>query len=82
MNQQDELRRVIALVEKHERALFEAGADGDPPMIQRVAAVVKFLENGEWALKRFLRIFWFALAPIGVVIWRWRDQIIEIISGL
>ena len=55
MTPEDELKRVTALVEKHERALFEAGADGDPPMINRIGAVVNFMEKGEWIVIRVQR---------------------------
>ena len=51
-----DLLRLVELAEKHDRALFQASADGDPPMINRIGAVVNFAERGEWLLIRTQRV--------------------------
>jgi hypothetical protein len=75
----------LAAVEKKvndlHRALLEPGADGDPPMIQRISAVVKFAEGGEWAVKYGMR----AIAVISgatAAIWAMRHDLAELIHWL
>jgi hypothetical protein len=51
----NEIRRLAKAVEKIDTALFAPGADGDPPMIQRIAAVVHAAERGEWVAKWGIR---------------------------
>jgi hypothetical protein len=81
MKPEDEMRRIALLVERHERALFEAGADGDPPMIQRIATVVHFIEHGEWAIKWFLRVVAAAAAFVAAMVLL-RDKIGSLILGM
>ena len=63
------------------RFLFEKGADGDPPMGQRMAAVVKFAESGEWVVSRGLRI----VLVLGALATAWaafRGELIGIVQAI
>lgn len=50
------LAEVERMVAQLHYALLAKGADGDPPMLDRIGAVVNFAEKGEWALRWMLRI--------------------------
>ena len=80
-DQQRRLAEVERKVSDLHRALLESGADGDPPMIQRMAAVVKFAESGEWAVSRGLRI----VLVLGALATAWaafRGELIGIVQAI
>jgi hypothetical protein len=73
----DEKRRlehVEKMVMDIHRKLFEAGEDGDAPLVARIMIIVRAAENGQWAAKWIVRVLFGLLTFAGGLVALWKSQ--------